>query len=444
MIKNILIIISIIFFLPGFIYSQSADTTFYSGNYSIKVDSIKITGNKITDNYIILKELTFHEGDEVNSKTLNYNKERIYSLGIFTNVKLVAQKIGNLNYVIIEVNEGWYIYPIPFVTIRDNDWKKLSYGIDLYLQNFRGVNEKIRLRAAFGYDPTYLLAYSNPYIVKNENIFFNANLSYSKVKNKSAIAKILYGGDFDQKVSGGGIQFGKRFGLYQKAFISAGYSVVESPVFIKGISASDTRIDHLLSIGAGYIFDTRDLSQFPRSGTYFLTNFDFKGFNIDNINYQALSFDVRQYLKITNDLSAKARFKTRMTFGSLVPYYDYSFLGFEDRVRGYFFNEREGRTSYLTSVEFNYPLIKDFNLNINFIPLLPKALFSYRIALYAEVFADAGSTRLKNEPISIKKIDSGYGAGLTFLILPYSVFRIEYAINDFGKTQWILGIGTSF
>lgn len=444
MIKRKLLVIIIVFYASVLGYSQNPDTTFYSGNYRVKVDSIKITGNKITDDYIILKELTFHVGDEVNPKILNYNKERIYSLGIFTNVRLVPQKIGNLNYIIIEVNEGWYIYPIPFITIKDNDWGKLSYGIDLYLQNFRGVNEKIRLRAAFGYDPTYLISYFNPYIIKDKNIFLTAALSYGQIKNKSGIAKLLYGGDFNQKISGGGIQIGKRFGLYNKLFISAGYSVIESPVFIKGISASDARIDHLLSIGAGYIFDTRDLSQFPRSGTYLLTTLDFKGLNIDNINYRTLSFDIRKYFMLNDDLSAKARFKTRTSFGGLVPYYDYSFLGFEDRVRGYFFNEREGRTSYFASVEFNYPLIKDFNFNINFIPVLPKALFSYRIAVYAEAFADAGTALLKNEPVSLKKFDSGYGTGLTFLILPYSVFRIEFAINDLGKRQWILGYGVSF
>jgi hypothetical protein len=83
-------------------------------------------------------------------------------------------------------------------------------------------------------------------------------------------------------------------------------------------------------------------------------------------------------------------------------------------------------------------------VNLKFIPLLPKSLFSYRIAVYAELYADAGFAKISGEPFSINRLNSGYGAGFTFLILPYSVFRIEYAINNFGRQQWILGIGASF
>ncbi len=174
------------------------------------------------------------------------------------------------------------------------------------------------------------------------------------------------------------------------------------------------------------------------------STFTFNGLGINNINYKVFGFDIRKYYKITDDLSIKARFESRFTFGDLVPYYDYSFLGFNERVRGYFYKEREGNNRYLISTEINYPVVKDFILNLDFLPLLPKELLSYRVAVYAELFADAGTTQMKNGPLTLRSVDSGYGAGLTFLFLPYSSFRIEYAINDFGKKQWILGIGTSF
>ena len=444
MLKKYLLIIFIIFSPLVRVIAQDNDTTFYSGDYSVKVDSIIITGNEKTDDFIILNELTFHTGDEVDSKILSYNKERVYSLGIFTHVDIIPFHTNSINVIEIAVKESWYIFPIPFLTIKENDWNKLSYGLDLLIQNFRGNNEKIRLRAAFGYDPNYLISYANPYISRANNIFLNLNLSYSEIKNKSDIASSLYGADFDQKISGIGIQIGKRIGLFQKLYINLGYNLVETPFYIKGISASESRIDHILTNGVGYIYDTRDLIQFARTGVYINTTFDFKGLNADNINYRVFSIDFRNYIKLTQDLSIKGRIKSRLAMGGFVPYYDFSFFGYEDRIRGYYYDKREGNYSYLTSLEMNYPLIKDFNINLNFIPLLPKALFSYRVAIYAELFADAGLTNLKGAAASIKNVDSGYGAGLTFLILPYSVFRIEYAINDLGKQQWILGIGTSF
>ncbi|MGA7838881.1 MAG: POTRA domain-containing protein, partial [Ignavibacteriaceae bacterium] len=205
----------LLFVLTIFILSylpQSYAQSMSSDSSSIRVDSIKISGNKITDEYVILRELTFQEGDTVNSKILSYNKERIYSLGIFSNVKVSPELLDGKNIINILVSESWYIYPIPFAQLKDNDWKKISYGIDFYVQNFQGMNDRIRLHAAFGYDPNYLISYSNPYFIKDEDIFLGANLSYIKARNKSDIAKSLYGGDFDQKISGGDISIGKRIG----------------------------------------------------------------------------------------------------------------------------------------------------------------------------------------------------------------------------------------
>lgn len=445
MAKIFILSVLLIFCLHSRNLAQVADSSCeFPGSFPVKVDSIKVSGNTETDEYVILRELTFEKGDTVNEKILSYNRERIFSLGIFSNVKIFPESSGKENIINISVSESWYIYPIPFAELKDNDWKKLSYGIDLYLMNFRGLNDRIRLHAAFGYDPNYQVSYTNPYIIKDKDIFLKANLSYVKAKNKSETAKQLYGGDFDQKISGGDLSLGKRFGLFQKLFLTLGYKVIDSPVFIPGISASGERIDHLLSAGAGYSYDSRDLSQFPRQGWYIQSSFLFNGMGLNNISYRTFGLDIRKYLKLTDELSIKGRFESRFTFGDIVPFYDYSYLGYSERIRGYFYKEREGNNRYLLSAELNYPVVKDFMLNLDFLPLLPKKLLTYRVAVYAELFADAGTTQMRNSPLNIKSVDSGYGAGLTFLFLPYSAFRIEYAVNDLGKKQWILGIGTSF
>ena len=426
------------------IFAQKTDSTESFPFHNFKVDSIKISGNETTKDFVIKREMTFKEGDTVNTKVLEFNKERIFSLGIFSKVELEPKEEGDKNIILIEVKESWYIYPIPFVTIKDDNWKKLSYGINLFLQNFRGRNEKIRAHAAFGFDPNYAFSYYNPYLIYEDEISIDAGVSYSDVQNKSNTAKYLHGGDFDQTVYGLDLTFGKRLSIYHNIFFNLSYKVIETPFYFPGISVSGDRIDHLASAGLTYVYDTRDLKQFARSGFYLLADFSYKGLGINNIKYEVLNFDLRKYEKLFGDLSGKIRASTRFTFGDLVPYYDFSYLGFGDKIRGYYYNQREGNSSFLASFELDYPLLKDFNLNIDFIPILPKKLFSYRVAVYAEIFADAGVTKFNGEPINLKKFDSGYGAGLTFLFLPYSAFRIEYAINDRGKGQWILGFGTSF
>ena len=431
-------------FFQNSAFAQQADTLIYGGEFSIRVDSIVVSGNRKTKTKVIKRELTFGVNDTVDAGILHYNKDRVYSLGIFTKVVILAEKINNKNYIVIKVDESWYIYPIPFVELHDQDWGKISYGLDLAIKNLGGENETMQTRIGLGYDPMILLHYNYPYLFEKNKIDLIFNASYQKVKNKSITAENLYGGEFNQKDYSILIDIGKRFGLFNRADFQAGYNYIETPFYLKGISASSGRIDRTLNLGISYTHDTRDLAQFPSNGLYAAAEIAFKGLGIDGINYSVAAIDFREYRKIFSDIIAKWRFAGRFAFGGLVPYYDYSYLGYQERIRGYFNTEMEGNDSYMGSLEFNYPLLKDMNIALNFIPIVPEELLSYRTALYLELFCDSGTTLLRGQSFNIKKLLTGYGTGLTFLILPYNLLRIEYAFNDTGKAEWILALGISF
>jgi hypothetical protein len=51
---------------------------------------------------------------------------------------------------------------------------------------------------------------------------------------------------------------------------------------------------------------------------------------------------------------------------------------------------------------------------------------------------------MDGEPLKIKNFDTGYGTGLSLLLLPYMILRFEFAINDHGQTEWIFDLGSSF
>ena len=135
-------------------FGQS-DTIFYKGNYNIIIDSILVSGNETTEDFVILRELTFGVGDTLNPNIASYNRERIYSLRIFNDVRMRPFLLNEKNILRIEVEESWYIYPIPFIILKDRDWKKLSYGVSVSLLNFRGRNETLKGVAALGYDPSF-------------------------------------------------------------------------------------------------------------------------------------------------------------------------------------------------------------------------------------------------------------------------------------------------
>ena len=432
-----------IFFVAGCVLAQQ-DTVMYSKDYSVIIDSIKILGNKTTKDFIIRRELTFSRGDTLTQKLADYNRDRIYSLGIFNQVKVYPETIESKNYAVISVDEGWYIYPVPFLEIRENDWKKLSYGAILVVKNFRGRNESISLSGAFGYNPFLRLLYYNPYLIRTEDIFFDVSARYGTSANLSNIAANLNGADFDQKIISGAAEIGKRFGLYQRLSFNLGFTYVETPFYIKGISASDSRIDHVPFVSASYSYDTRDLIQFPKTGLFGFASIQFNGLGNDGINYQVENFDLRAYHKLIGDLNGKIRFATRASGGKLVPYYDLSYIGFNERIRGHYTEQLEGNNSYVGSVELYYPLLKDIQFNLDFVPLLPKELLSYRIAFYAEIFSDAGATKFKGEPLSLSDFRKGYGGGFTFLVLPYNVVRFEIGLDEYHHTEYIFNVAVSF
>ena len=433
----------LLFYFSINVYCQ-AHANSPNNNFPLVIDSIKVTGNNITEEFIILRELTFGVGDTVTSKTLNYNEERIFSLGIFNKIKLKVEKDNGKNILNIIVEESWYIYPIPFAELENSDWSKLSYGIVVLIKNFRGRNETLQGKIKLGYDPAFALEYYNPSLLYKSNIFLNAGIAYGTTRNRSKIAKAIYGDDFNYTYVTDLFGVGYRINTFNWVSMNVGYNYYEAPKYFKGITASESRTDKILSFGFRYNYDTRDLVQFPREGTYFSYYMQFKGLGINKTDYRVFTIDLREYWKLIGDLSGKIRLTTRQTAGRLIPFYDYSFLGFEEAVRGHFSTEREGNNYYLGSIEFNHPIIKDVNVTLDFVPILPRELLSFRLGLYAELFTDIGSTQFRGEPIRLKDFDKGYGVGLSLLLLPYNLARLELAFDEFGNSEFIFGLGTSF
>ncbi|MGQ9643185.1 MAG: POTRA domain-containing protein, partial [Ignavibacterium sp.] len=203
----------------GVSFSQIPDSISLSKLYPFKVDSISIKGNEQTEEFIIRRELTFNIGDTLSAEIVNYNRERIYSLGLFAHVYVYPIEKASINILEIVVEERWYIYPIPFVTIKEKDFNKLSYGIYLKINNFRGRNEEITAVTALGYDPAFSLNYYNPNLIGKEDLFLRTGFIYSDVNNKSPSAENLYGEKFSQKFFRTHFLIGKRIDLFHKLYL---------------------------------------------------------------------------------------------------------------------------------------------------------------------------------------------------------------------------------
>lgn len=442
--KVVIIYFIIVIVFSSIIFSQNRDSLSNPDLYPFIVDSIVVTGNEKTEKFIILRELNFAVGDTLSKAQSFFNRERVYSLGIFNHVYFIPTIVKSKSILTIEVEESWYIYPIPFLNARDGDLKKLTYGVFLRMKNFRGRNEDLTATVGIGYDPSFSLAYYNPNIIGNENIFVGARVGYADISNRSIIAEKIYGNSFSQKSISVNLTVGKRFGLYNRFYLNTGYNYIETPFYIPGINASGDRIDNLVEIGFGFDHDTRDLIQFPTDGIFSSFTYLQRGLGLDNTNYGIARIDFREYRELFEKFISKWRFTSRFTIGNGLPYYDYSRLDGGQKIRGHYNQKYEGNDYYFGSLEFYYPIIKELNIDLTFIPIIPDALLSYRVGFYTQVFAETGLAKLRDESFSINKFNSGYGFGITLLILPYQVLRVETALNEQMKSELIIDLGISF
>jgi len=146
------------------------------------VHDILISGNKITHESVILRELTFSPGDTIFKMQLlpelQRSKLNLLNLSIFNFVFLNVKHLGdNVIDVTVEVTERWYIWPVPILEYADRnfnefiknwDWEKINYGAWLKWNNFRGRNELLTAKIRLGYVKEYALAYSKPNLGKNQ------------------------------------------------------------------------------------------------------------------------------------------------------------------------------------------------------------------------------------------------------------------------------------
>lgn len=393
---------------------------------------------------MISRELTFGIGDTLTFAKARYNKERVYSLGLFNQVNFHPSKEDGKNIIEINVEESWYIYPIPFFAAEDGKLDKITAGMIVRIENFRGRNETLSALIALGYDPAFYLSYFNPNTIGDEKIFFAGTVGYSSINSKSIFAENAYGNQFEQKHIFTEFQVGKRFDVFQKLYVNFGYKYIETPEYVYGVNASNDRIDRFPSVGLGYLYDDRDLSLFPTYGIFVNPAISWKGLGFENINYAIANIDLRGYSAIIGNLFVKGRIKTRHSIGDLVPYYNYSILGFGDYIRGQGIKKMEGNHFYLTTIELFHPIIAERQVKLDFIPLVPKQLLSYRVALFIQAFAEAGAVQLHQKPISIRDFVPGYGFGLSLLILPYYVLRGEVAFDKYRNAELIFDIKVSF
>jgi len=442
------VIIKYIFFIiiiSTKIFSQDVDTLRDTNAESISrlyyIADIKIIGNKLTNEKVILREMQIKTGSIASDDLIRYDESRILSLGLFSQVNLLLVPVDTGFQLVVLVEEAWYIWPVPIFEIRERDWKKLSYGLGLTVRNLTGMNETLFLGGVLGYDPWVSMDYTHPWIHEELHLTMQGKTSFIKRKNKSR-RSITNSQNYTEDVFFSEINFGKKFGIFHEVNLTAGFQYIKVPEYQPGRTVSTAGIDRNIYTAIKYRFDTRDFNVYPNSGSFLGIAYQKQGMGESEVNYHVAALDFRKYIQLSKFIFGM-RNAIRTVIGSVIPNYANSFIGFDERIRGLYYDYFEGHTSLVSSFEFRFPFIRNEIVAFDF-PLIPKELLTYNILLDFHLFFDAGLIWFNSQDWKQQKMIKGFGAGFSIVILPYKSLKIDLGLDEKLSPQFILDISSAF
>lgn len=438
----------------------------HSPSGTVIINSISITGNKVTKPYILLRELNFSKGDTLDAALLpekiQKSRENLLNTSLFNfvNVDIAYLDSSRIN-IIINVTERWYTWPVPIFEIAErnfNTWwltkdlSRANYGFYLTRDNFRGRKESFSLKFRFGYSEQFGFSYHVPYLNKKQHsglgvsFYYNRNHEIAYATRNNQLQYYKDEENYVREELTSKISYTNRQGFYNTHLAEIKY--------FKG-SVADTVLKltrdyfinnqpHMEFFTLYYIFrrDYRDSKVYPLKGYYFDFSITKHGIGIlknENLDVLFLEALARKYWKIGPRLYLASSIRGKFSPTYEQPYYVQRALGYRDYVRAYEYYVVDGQNFVLFKTSLRYELIRP---RIQKIPYLKTEKFNtFHYALYAGLFSDAGyvEDRINNRYNSMSNtLLFGTGAGLDFVTYYDNVVRMEYSVNKLGEYGFFL------
>jgi len=398
------------------------------------LSNIIIVGNDRTRSEVIERELLLEHGELVNDSLLNLSKNRLENLWLFNRVEFFPMENGDSTSVLISVTERLYLFPYPEFKVEDRDWDKLTYGVGVAHDNFRGGNEKLYLSAQFGHRPGYKFAYHHPWIGREWHLTGSLFIQKYSVPNRIE--------DFDENH----LYMAASLGKYWTRNLSTRISFYRDKIKVgsdyQNYLFSNSKQEMNNGLYLSTILDTRDLYAYPRKGFYLSLNYKKSGLFNDDLDYAIYRLDIRKYFSIQKLIIA-SRVKTTQSTGNL-PVYDKIFLGFAERIRGHFNEVQSGDRLLSAGMALRYPLMDLRYYSMPTVLLPESSTKNMKFGINAGIFAETGIIWTRSDEFQQNNFISGYGFGVHFLLPYIEVLRVDMAFNEEFKHEFIVEIEMPF
>ena len=147
---------------------------------SLVIGTILCEGNNRTRRAVLLREMTFREGQSLPAVQLpaemKESRRLLGNTGLFLKTRVDTCHLRRDTVdVCIRVKEAWYIYPIPIFELADrnfNVWwedfyrdpNRINFGLYINHYNLTGWGDLLKAKVQYGYAHKYELAYNLPQI----------------------------------------------------------------------------------------------------------------------------------------------------------------------------------------------------------------------------------------------------------------------------------------
>lgn len=436
-----------------------------------EVGNIYISGNKVTKNFIITRELPFKTGDSLTIQeiTLFFTqaREHLINTRLFNEANIYLKAFrGYTMDIQIDLKERWYIFPLPYVRPVDRNFtawaesgyslKRFDYGLKYSQYNFTGRNDNLRVWLITGYSREIEVAYDRPNTGKNLIHGFGGGFLVSGLQELNIITsgnkQVFVNRD---SIPGAGYFMQTRLNFSLRYYYRP---AIRTRHFFR-LSFNQVKIDStVLVFNPNYFLNNRlsvfypefsytvnyndiDYVPYPTRGLLLEGGLVQRGFSPDMFmtqlmgkSYEAFSFAPKMYFVSQDYGVLRLPFKQPFYNQQLLGYGDYYMRGLEKYVVDGVGLLLARNTIMRELVRFNVPFLK--NTSHDHIP--------FRV--YAKTYFDLGYVLNRyNSQNSLQNtmLYSG-GAGIDVVTFYDFVFRIEYSINQLGEKGLFFHIRNDF
>jgi len=386
------------------------------------LESVSVTGNTKTKDYVIIREMVSKPGMPVRRATLQQDYQRIFNLGYFTGLNPeirpgVSPNTMELTWVVDEKeSSGTFALGAGFSPTAG-----FSFFSNIFWDNLFGTGQLVSAKTQFGRSSTYELKYSNPWMWDDRKSF--------------TVRTWLRDGQVDQFLAGSssvGYRNENSFGTdveigwpFSYEFYST-HTVKYESVRLKDVNKSYT----LTSYALGLVYDTRDVRFNPLNGAFYTFRIE-KSIKYDSggLDITRVDVDIRNFTKVADQQTIATRLAVGYLSSPQIDDQDlflreYYRVGGANTVRGWndYYPFSIGSKQVLTSLEYRY-LLND----------------TFTVVLFADVgYSTSGSI------FNIAKARMGKGIGIRFNIPMLGPVRLDWGINDESTSMVHFSFGQTF